>query len=44
MITIDPKEFFVRLNAAQCKIADLNGRSMAVSQEWVKFVKNETEI
>jgi hypothetical protein len=44
MVTVDSKEFFIGLNAAQCKIAYLNRSSLAIAEEWSEFVKDETEI
>ena len=44
MVTVDSKQFFIRLNASKCKIAHLNGRRLAISQKRMKFVKDETEI
>ena len=44
MVTVDSKQFFISLNAPERKIADLNSRGLAISQKWMKFVKDETEI
>jgi hypothetical protein len=44
MVTVDSKQFLISLNTAECKIADLNSRGLAISQEWMKFVKDEAEI
>jgi hypothetical protein len=44
MVTVDSKQFFIGLNAPECKIAHLNGGGLAISQEWTKFMKDETEI
>ena len=44
MVAIDSKQFFIRLNAAECEVADLNGRRLAITHEWTEFVKDETEI
>ena len=44
MVTVDSKQFFISLNAAECKIANLDCRGLAVSQKWAKFVKEKAEI
>jgi len=44
MVTVDSKQFFVSLNTPESKIPDLNSRGLAISQKWVKLVKDETEI
>jgi chemotaxis regulatin CheY-phosphate phosphatase CheZ len=44
VVTVDSKQFFICLNASEGKIANLNSRGLAISQEWTKFVKDETEI
>ena len=44
MVTIDSEQFFICVNAAQCKIADLNSAGLAIAQKWTEFVKDETEI
>ena len=44
MITVDSKQLFICLDAAQRKIANLISRGVAMSKEWTKFVKDETEI
>lgn len=44
MVTVDSKQFFIRLKTAACKIADLNSRGLAISQKRMKFVEDKTEI
>ena len=44
MVAVNSKQFFVRLNAVEREIADFNRGRVAISQEWTKFVKDETEI
>ncbi len=43
-VAVDSEQFFICLKAAQCKLADLNGHRLAITQEWTEFVKDETEI
>ena len=44
MVAIDSKQLFICVNAAKCEIAHFMRRSVAISQEWTKFVKDETKI
>ena len=44
VVTVDSKEFFICLKAAECKITDFAGRSLAVPENRTKFVKEKTEV
>ena len=44
MVAVDSKQFFISLNAAECKISNFNSRGLAIAQKRMKFVKDETEI
>jgi hypothetical protein len=44
VVTVDSNEFFICLKAAECKITDFEGRSLAVPENRTKFVKEKTEV
>ena len=44
MVAVNSKQFFISLDAAECKIADLASRGLPISQKRMKFVKDETEV
>ena len=44
VVKVDSKEFFICLKAAECKITDFEGRSLAVPENRTKFVKEKTEV